>query len=693
MTTFTASSHRNPCPVCGRTKDGDCRIHSNGKVLCQTKANGKYGDELNGFRFAKSNDDGRTGTWIPAEQWKPEFRKTETFYRTRKEWWYQNRSGQNMVAYVRDGSWKGQITGIADKTVSELNHDLMLYRIQEALALNLNRIYWTEGEKCADRLWELNLPAVTSNGGCGGFRPERDSNQLPSDITIVLCPDRDQPGIKYIHQVAAAYPDNPKLWLRVWPEEIQYWEAQCPKNGGLDIFDWLDGVNPEEALIMIHEATSDIPIVPPSPKESDTTLIELQRAHEALKKFAVELQLIESHLRPTMLYKKAKELNTPLSRSLCQQYLKEGDRIFRGVRPKFEISAVKFELAEQDYLLHGILPLHRQTLLVGGPKLGKTSLILQMILHLSQEKSQFLGKDLIRKKVKVYIIGTDQSQRDWSQMLIQNGFEEDPGDGSYPIRYLSFMEDEIVMTSDSIEKLRDMIRNDLEEKEEALLVIDSFDACIRSIGYEESDADLAIPLRQLTAAFHEMPVTQILLHHETKSAPPGVNAFVAQRGHGSIAATVSCGIRLERIQPDNPESGIRMRVTSRCAAEEILMIQRAPDGQFQSVGNAAEAMKAEVMMDQESKLFDHHHAVLVMLRQSTIYGEPITAAELANTDLIDAKHKGNARTDRARQILQSLQNRGLAFTTQKQVGIGRPSIAWYATEIPGAWTKGSLHRN
>ena len=33
MPTLIASSRRNPCPVCGRVKDGDCRFHA-GLILC-----------------------------------------------------------------------------------------------------------------------------------------------------------------------------------------------------------------------------------------------------------------------------------------------------------------------------------------------------------------------------------------------------------------------------------------------------------------------------------------------------------------------------------------------------------------------------------------------------------------------------------------------------------------------------------
>ena len=62
------SSRRSPCPVCGRTKDGDCRINDD-LVLCQTHADGTVGDERNGYRYAKANKDGRTATWVRGDRW------------------------------------------------------------------------------------------------------------------------------------------------------------------------------------------------------------------------------------------------------------------------------------------------------------------------------------------------------------------------------------------------------------------------------------------------------------------------------------------------------------------------------------------------------------------------------------------------------------------------------------------------
>jgi predicted P-loop ATPase len=66
---LTNSSKSNPCPVCGRTKDGDCRISHDGKmVLChQNFANAKT-QHPDLWHFDKSSSDGRCGIYIFKEE-------------------------------------------------------------------------------------------------------------------------------------------------------------------------------------------------------------------------------------------------------------------------------------------------------------------------------------------------------------------------------------------------------------------------------------------------------------------------------------------------------------------------------------------------------------------------------------------------------------------------------------------------
>lgn len=685
MTRLKASSRHNPCPVCGRTKDGDCRILDSGAIFCHSRPDEEIGTEINGYRFAKCNDDGRTGTWVPKDQWQDGRKSAKTFYSTPKVWWYQDREGRDAVGYEADGYKRKQIPGISGKTVTEMNGNLLPYRYAELTGRDA--VYLVEGERCVDVMWDVGLPATCFNGGSKGFKPDRDAGHFDPDVTLILCPDRDQPGIEYMQLIAAAYPDNPKRWLRVFPEQPQYWNDKCPRDGGLDVADWLAGKDPETARQMIDSAISEDPIVVPGSINVETGILKTEAAHQLLKNFALDIQTRDSDLRPTLMYERAKQLGASLSKSQCQKYLKAADRKFRGVRPSFQISPRSLKSSPQRYLVEGIIPLHQQTLLVAREKLGKTTLLLQLVVMHSRGQDIFLGKKLLQCPLKTYIIGTDQPEYDWQEIMKRIGLDPSSiGCEGNPVRYLATMEEEVVLTPDAITNLRDMIRNDLADGEEALLMVDSFDACIRAIGYEERDAAISDPLRQLVSAFEGMPVTQVILHHETKDAQPGVDAFRALRGHSSIGSTVSGGIRLEAVNPEQQGSAISMKVKNRSCAEHQLLLERSDDGSFFCIGDGIDVLRAQAIRSKQESLQENQKKVLDFIRQATVYGVPVTTLELAETNLIPANLEGRARTDRARQIIQALEERHLVKSTHQKSTSGRPSKAWFAVEIPGVWT-------
>ena len=61
------SSRRNPCPVCGRTKDPDCAFSSDrSRVLCHHPRLDLIPlvDEINGYTFIQNNRDGRTALFL-----------------------------------------------------------------------------------------------------------------------------------------------------------------------------------------------------------------------------------------------------------------------------------------------------------------------------------------------------------------------------------------------------------------------------------------------------------------------------------------------------------------------------------------------------------------------------------------------------------------------------------------------------
>jgi hypothetical protein len=70
---FSTSSKTNPCPVCGRTKDTDCRISRDGKmVLCHQNFDHTKTQQPDLWHFDKPSSDGRCGVYVFKEKEKTE---------------------------------------------------------------------------------------------------------------------------------------------------------------------------------------------------------------------------------------------------------------------------------------------------------------------------------------------------------------------------------------------------------------------------------------------------------------------------------------------------------------------------------------------------------------------------------------------------------------------------------------------
>ena len=121
---------------------------------------------------------------------------------------------------------------------AEVKEKVLPYRLPEALQAlkdGAPYIFWVEGESCVDALHALGLFAVTSIGGAGKFKPERDGGHLPGDRLVVV-PDADKPGIAHAEAVAAAHPGC--QWLYPFPN-TPHWNGSMPAKHGLDIADWI----------------------------------------------------------------------------------------------------------------------------------------------------------------------------------------------------------------------------------------------------------------------------------------------------------------------------------------------------------------------------------------------------------------------------------------------------------------------
>lgn len=179
----------------------------------------------------------------------------------KKEYIYYDRSGQPLVKVTRidDGNgkkrifqshWDGRnwVKGLTD----EVKASIPIYRYTEvkaAIAVG-KTIFVVEGEGIADILFSMGIPATTTIGGALKYRAYGNYQGDLEGASLVLCPDRDEPGLKHMEDINKDFPDS--LWLYAPPNDF-YW-THLPKNGGLDIKDWVqDGATADDILEAIED--------------------------------------------------------------------------------------------------------------------------------------------------------------------------------------------------------------------------------------------------------------------------------------------------------------------------------------------------------------------------------------------------------------------------------------------------------
>jgi hypothetical protein len=239
---FVSSSKSHPCPVCGRTKDRDCRTsHDRKMVLCHQNFDHTKTQQPDLWHFDGTSSDNRCGVYVFKEKTTKDIRPKQT-----RSWEYPDRNGSRLVRVVRvddgegnkkiwqehwDGSkWQKGIGDVARASIPVYRYA----EIKKAIANN-ETIYLVEGEPCADLLWKLGMAATTNIGGGGKFTLT-DSLDLQGAKVIVIVPDRDKKGIEHAEKLAEHFRDA--MWLYPFPES-KAWE-NLPEKGGLDIFDWIE---------------------------------------------------------------------------------------------------------------------------------------------------------------------------------------------------------------------------------------------------------------------------------------------------------------------------------------------------------------------------------------------------------------------------------------------------------------------
>ena len=277
--TFQRVDSNNPCVHC--QKPDWCYSIGKLTVCCRDNiADGWY-------KTTKHDDDGHYYL-APVTAKKDIAPKGRTTYQ------YLGRKGSPLVEVIRTDDGEGnkdvyQRYFNGKKWLKSLKNcpseQIPIYRygeIRSAIASGATEIFIVEGEKCADRLWEIGLLATTTIRGLAKWLPEHTAD-LAGIQKVILCPDRDRLSLKKMSKVAEALNDSVTIsWLYAPPSDF-YWQSQnLPPDNGSDVADWLKGGATKKQILA---ALRDTPLRvehEEAPRVEETEDNFTQQAYQAL---------------------------------------------------------------------------------------------------------------------------------------------------------------------------------------------------------------------------------------------------------------------------------------------------------------------------------------------------------------------------------------------------------------------------
>ena len=368
------------------------------------------------------------------------------------------------------------------KKPSELAKFVVPYRYTEALrALSDGHeyVFWVEGEKCCDALWEINLPAVSTLGG-SKFKPERDAKLFPAEKVVVV-PDLDTTGVKYAKQVAHNYEGSKMLYP--FPDHHKW--NNPPESGGIDIADWIGTGATKEDIFKGLEATSDKFI-------SDAKAIKerLERGLEKIDKlenflertFAFESLKIDLGLKPQVFEK----LVNTLIRSQEDNEPTDFDSIMAsddGLKP----------------IVNDLLPVGLTTL-VGDGFGGKSSLAYQIAEAVSHGK-EFAGQ-FPTTKAHTMIIQLDEPKANAKQKWRRMAYNPNRENFKIIFNFHPLMIPELE---------KDIVKNNTK-----VLVIDSLLRLVDGI-QDICSAEMGLFIYRLNNLASKHNISIVLIHHLNRS--------------------------------------------------------------------------------------------------------------------------------------------------------------------------------
>ena len=369
---------------------------------------------------------------------------------------------------------------------------------------------------------------------------------------------------------------------------------------------------------------------------------------------------IQSKDRIVYLRDKAKNLGLNLRDSEIRAKIWEGRKRSKGLvtmlAPDMEINA-----PQEVWLVEDLIMKSDTNLLIASPKVGKTTLVIDLIGKWSRGvEDSYLGKKFIGKCPPVFIVGTDMPRSRWLPLLNRFGLAERIGKDKWkllnPIVGLFTQNESLHLDDSGLSRIGELVS----KHEGCLLLIYSYSKVVAPLGVKEADASFAGPIGDLQEVVAPFGVTTIVIHHSGKQSL-GSGAVMASRGSTALPAAVSQVINLKWFNRDEnrQDKRILLETEGRGMSLEAIILQTQYG--FETEGNATDVIEKQKEKEKIARLQDSQAEVFEEVKDRR-------PQEVTSGDIKNALRIGDRSALRS---LRALERKGLLISETRRTDKGR----------------------
>ncbi len=248
----------------------------------------------------------------------------------------------------------------------------------------------------------------------------------------------------------------------------------------------------------------------------------------------------------------ARELNVSASPNNVRATLLQHQRnLITGTAEKGTKGGEKAKFKPKEYLINNLIAMRCLTGIAAFNKVGKTKVATELVASLIHQ-TPFMGNPEWKPAPghhKVILWWVDQPGADSSAYLKARGLMEPDGTLHPQIVALYTEEDDLAWDDQGMDRLI----QDTANNPGAILITDSFFACIQRVHGTDQEPEAGGALIDVQTLLSQTETTHVCLFHSPKeSGPVGINAI---RGHGSAGGCVSGTISLHFLEKKDPQTG------------------------------------------------------------------------------------------------------------------------------------------